>query len=61
MNINSNFILAKLYSNNVAFDFPTFDFGWRFQLYYWLSDYAYCLNFGRFAGPTVAYTVAVTN
>jgi hypothetical protein len=44
-------------TTNNYFSMGEFAFGLNFELYYWIDDYAFCLNVAHFIEPvTITYT-----
>ena len=48
---SSVFNLARLYYSSLKFSMDEFSTGFRFELFYWISEYAFCLNFVQFSTP----------
>jgi hypothetical protein len=48
---DSLFNLERLMTTNTYFSLDEFAFGLRFELYYWIDDYAFCLNLAHFIEP----------
>lgn len=45
------FNLARLYYSSLKLTMDSFDAGFRFEVFYWIDSYAYCLNFVQFSTP----------
>ena len=48
---DSLFSLERLMTTNSYFNMDEFALGLRFELYYWIEDYAFCLNLAHFIEP----------
>lgn len=54
---DSTFNLARLMYNKLSFAMTEFKYGLRFEMYYWISEYAFCLNVAHFIEPvTMTFT-----
>ena len=42
---STTFNLARLYYSSIKLTIDEFSTGFRFEVFYWISQYAYCLNF----------------
>lgn len=48
---SSVFNLARLYYSSLRLTLDEFSTGFRFEVFYWIDSYAYCLNFVQFSTP----------
>lgn len=45
------FNLQRLYYSSIKLSMEEFSAGFRFETFYWINSYAFCLNFVQFATP----------
>lgn len=54
------FNLARLWYSSLKMTLDEFHTGFRFELFYWIEDYAFCMNFVQFTTP-VTITITIDN